>query len=147
MEILLIIDTYLSWVSFGGAVIKTNSDNGGELNSRRDQSGARAVRRRSLSPCVCELNRARGGQRGSLQSHSVDHQLTCVVFLLMRGSPWHRRCVSPPRWPLTGLLAYTSLTRRVCVYVKRWPVAPGVVLSSINMWFGYWNQLVIRAER
>ena len=53
MEILLIIDTYLSSVSLGGSVIKSNNDNGSEWNSRRDQRRAQAVRREWAS----ELNR------------------------------------------------------------------------------------------
>lgn len=75
MEILLITDTYLSSVPFGGEVIKTNSPSGGKTGSRKaEQSGE--------TPVYSELGLA-VGNRASLKSDWVDHQLTCFVVLLI----------------------------------------------------------------
>ena len=82
MEILLITDTYLSSVPFGGEVIKTNngSPSGGE--SKQDQ-GERSSQEKLLYVTKPGLA---AGNRASLKSGCVDHQLTCFVSRLVLSS-------------------------------------------------------------
>lgn len=79
MEILLITDTYLSSVPFGGEVIKTNNGGPSGGKSKQDQ---RKEERWGESPVYTEPGLA-VGNRASLKSDCVDHQLTCFVLLLI----------------------------------------------------------------
>lgn len=79
MEILLITNTYLSSVPFGGEVIKTNNANPSPWKRKQDQSelgGEERVPPYS-EPGLALVTRA------SLKSHRVDQQLTCFVFRLI----------------------------------------------------------------
>lgn len=82
MEILLITDTYLSSVPFGGEVIKTNNDGPSGGKSKQDQRKAEQSGESPGSPAPGLAV----GNRASLESDSVDHQLTCFVLLLILNS-------------------------------------------------------------
>lgn len=78
MEILLITDTYLLSVPFGGEVIKTNNDSPSSGESKQDQRKWSSQE----SPVYPGLGLAMGNV-ASLKSDYVDHQLTCFVGLLI----------------------------------------------------------------
>lgn len=82
MEILLITDTYLSSVPFGGEVIKTNNGNPSGGESKQDQ-GERSSQEKLLYVTKPGLA---AGNRASLKSGCVDHQLTCFVSRLILSS-------------------------------------------------------------
>lgn len=81
MEMLLITDTYLSSVPFGGGVIKTNNDNPSS-GRKKMQTRSKKVEQSGESPVYGEPGLA-AGNRASLKSDCVDHQLTCFVLLLI----------------------------------------------------------------
>lgn len=82
MEIILITDTYLSSVPFGGEVIKTNNDSPSSGGKKKKQTRSKKVEESGESPVYTELGLA-VGNRASLKSDCVDHQLTCFVLLLI----------------------------------------------------------------
>ena len=74
------------------------------------------------------------GQWASLQSHSVDHQLTCLVFLLIPA------CITSTIHVYSGL-EQPSYVHQEHIAVPMLALTCCTTSLLFNIWFGDWNQL------
>lgn len=109
MEMLLITDTYLSSVPFTGEVIKTNNESQQWKKANKIKESGAVMRKSSLYIYVYSEVGLAVGYRASLESHCVDHQLTCFVLRLILN--WHNNTL---RFVLNVLLEVTMVSEASC---------------------------------